>query len=364
MLWGRCLLGKTFNFSNKNFFYIHKGINMSEGSDAKKIKLGDAETLVKEQLEYYFGDSNYRRDKWMKSTAAENGGYIPVEKLLDFKKLANLLNEHGKDLAFLVETIKTLDSLELSEDEKLVKRKYPLPENDDSKERTLVIVCNCLVFLFSFFLLNFSLQSGLPTDGEKVTIDSVKTFFSQHGEVVSVSLQKNKEKQLTGSAYIEVKTVEDAKKIAALEDITFEESKLVVKLKTEHDEERKALRQKEKEKKKLDDRKKDIVKGVLIKFNTEPFEGLEAIEIRKYFAENFGNVKFVDTNSTNEEKVGYVRFSDVESCQNAMKSIEAKEFKYKETPIEATLLEGEDEEKYWSEKVLSSTTQTRKKRKR
>lgn len=115
---------------------------MAEETATKKTKLGDPQTLVREQVEYYFGDSNFRRDKWMKTTTSENGGYIPVSKLLDFKKLSHILADHGKDLAFLVESVADSDVVELSEDKTLIKRKHPLPEVDDSKERTLVVVCN------------------------------------------------------------------------------------------------------------------------------------------------------------------------------------------------------------------------------
>lgn len=196
------------------------------------------------------------------------------------------------------------------------------------------------------------------------TIDSVKEFFSQLGTVNSVSVQKNKEKELTGSAYVEFKNVDEAKALSEKADVTFEGSVLTFKVKSVHDEERKNLRQQEKDKKKAEDRKKDIVRGVLVKFNTEPFSEMEPIEIRKFFTEKYGNVKFVDTNPSNGEKTGFIRFTDVDSCKSAMASIEAKECVYNDKAIEASLVEGDEEETYWNEKVLSSTQQKKKKRKR
>lgn len=144
----------------------------------------------------------------------------------------------------------------------------------------------------------------------------------------------------------------------------FKDSVLTGKLRTVFDEERKALREEENKKKESEEKKKEIVKGVLIKVNNTPFEGVEAIDIRKFFTELYGNVKFVDTNSAKESNHIYVRFSDLESAEKAIKALQAKECKYNDKEVEGHLVEGEEEENYWNEKVLTKTSTQSKKGKR
>lgn len=82
---------------------------------------------------------------------------LPVEKLLDFNKLADLLKAHNKDLDFLTSAILKSEVLSFSDDHKMVKRKFPLPEVDDSKERTLVIVCYYNYVYFKYIILIYYL---------------------------------------------------------------------------------------------------------------------------------------------------------------------------------------------------------------
>lgn len=47
---------------------------MNDSNKKQKTEEIDVEKLVREQVEYYFSDSNFRRDKWMQKTCAENDG--------------------------------------------------------------------------------------------------------------------------------------------------------------------------------------------------------------------------------------------------------------------------------------------------
>lgn len=107
-----------------------------------------------------------------------------------------------------------------------------------------------------------------------------------------------------------------------------------------------------------------MVKGVLIKVNSSPFEGVEAIDIKKFFNDLYGNVKFVDTNTAKETNQIYVRFTDTDSTEKALNAFKAKECKYNDKEVEGQLVEGEEEEKYWNEKILSSNQTKKGKRKR
>ncbi|KAL0590046.1 hypothetical protein ABG067_001686 [Albugo candida] len=95
------------------------------------------EAQVKRQVEFYFSDSNFRRDRFLKEEVTKHqDGFIPFSVMFTFKKLAALTT----DPAVLQKAIEESDSLEMNESKDAIRRKSPLPEVDDSPERTLVFV--------------------------------------------------------------------------------------------------------------------------------------------------------------------------------------------------------------------------------
>lgn len=55
---------------------------MDESNKKQKTGETDIETLIREQVEYYFSNSNMRKDKWMQKTCSENDGCMWIYKLL------------------------------------------------------------------------------------------------------------------------------------------------------------------------------------------------------------------------------------------------------------------------------------------
>ena len=53
-------------------------VDVTTPNKKQKSNETDVETLIKEQVEYYFSDSNFRRDKWMNVTSAENDGCVSL----------------------------------------------------------------------------------------------------------------------------------------------------------------------------------------------------------------------------------------------------------------------------------------------
>ncbi|KAI9921341.1 hypothetical protein PsorP6_002577 [Peronosclerospora sorghi] len=91
---------------------------------------------IKKQVEFYFSDSNFRRDRFLREeTKKHDGGYVPFSVLFTFKKLAALT----VDATVLQKAISDSDIVELNEDKNALRRKNPLPETDDSPERTIVL---------------------------------------------------------------------------------------------------------------------------------------------------------------------------------------------------------------------------------
>ena len=119
---------------------------------------------IKKQIEFYFSDSNYPKDKFLQEKAKENEeGFIPLEVLTNFNRLKSIttdLDQIRKALGesdglfsyiFFLKMISLFFSLifylviVLNDDQTLIKRKHPVPSKLDTDARTLFIVS---LFLF------------------------------------------------------------------------------------------------------------------------------------------------------------------------------------------------------------------------
>ena len=121
---------------------------------------------ITKQVEFYFSDSNYRRDSFLRA-AAENDpeGFVPISTLLTFNKLKKLTTVE-EEVAVGAEAS---EQVVLSDDRKSIRRKIPLPEEDLSKQRTVYV-------------------KGFATDDSDANIDAIGEFFSRYGRVLFVGL--------------------------------------------------------------------------------------------------------------------------------------------------------------------------------
>jgi len=142
---------------------------------------------IKKQVEFYFSDSNYRKDNFLRTAAGSDPeGFVPINVLLTFNKLKQMTS----DPAVVAEAIKDSDSLVLHQSLDKVKRSQPLPEVDTSTERTLY-------------------AKGFPLDESVVSIDSITQFFSQFGKVNMVKLRRGSDRKFKGSVLVEFSTVQE-----------------------------------------------------------------------------------------------------------------------------------------------------------
>lgn len=136
---------------------------------------------IQSQLEYYFSDSNFRRDKFLRESADQNG-YVKIETLLRFNKLKALTTDPCAIVASVSGESKVI---ECNEEGTAIRRKHPLPELDNTQERTLVLGG------FGRTMPSIDQVKALfPT----CTIDSVR--FSRHN------------KKFQGFAYVEFHNVD------------------------------------------------------------------------------------------------------------------------------------------------------------
>jgi len=152
---------------------------------------------LKAQFEFYFSDSNYPKDKFLRAKASENDGYIPIALLATFKRIKSI----SEDIGHITAVLKSIDDLEMKDD--CVKRKRPIPEKDLSLSRSVY-------------------AKGFPGEETGVSIDTITEVFSKYGRVLSVrQLRTHKEKKLKGCAYIEFSSDEEAIKVIEAKEVAW-----------------------------------------------------------------------------------------------------------------------------------------------
>ena len=328
---------------------------------------------IKRQIEFYFSDSNFRKDKFLKSQAElDPNGFVPISVLLTFNRLKALTT----NVSLIVDAMKHSEVVDISDDGLKLKRNAELPADDNSMLKTLYV-------------------KGYPTDDPDVTIESVTAQFSAYGKVNLVHLRKIKlNKSFKGSCFIEYdqeSSVADA--VAAAHDgtdviIGYKDTKFFcvlpyVEWRKRHDAKLMKRHHVKEDKSssavtvKLGKRdssgeivkdessadkvvvevtpKVEFTSGLVLRINNIPSDA-DLFEIKDFF-KNIAEIKFVDYDSGSSE--AYVRTADLnastkvqEHLQSGSSSLRGEE-KGEGQGLAFVVLSGVEEQAYW-EKIASN----------
>ena len=162
-------------------------------------------TAIKEQVEFYFGEANMRKDKFLQKKTKESDGWVSIEVLLTFNKLKALTT----DVKTVADALKDSDLVEVSEDGTKIKRGSDIPSEDTTKVRTLYV-------------------KGYPVDDADVTIESVTEEFKSYGNIQYVRLRKDPmTKKFKGSVFVEF---DNRDSVAAIVKAAYEEDGKTMKM--------------------------------------------------------------------------------------------------------------------------------------
>ncbi|KAK9869863.1 hypothetical protein WA026_003588 [Henosepilachna vigintioctopunctata] len=302
----------------------------------------ELEEKIISQVEYYFGDINLPRDKFLKSKTEEDDGWVTIEVLLTFKRLANL----SKDSEIIGNALKKSESglLEVSEDNKKVRRnpEKQIPEFNETRRRELS--------------KRTAYAKGFPTDEE---LPNILNFLEPYGPIESCirrTLKKDSEVIFKGSCFIIFKDIDTCKKFIEAEEIKYKEVSLIRKWQEDYYASKKAeldeLKKSRKEKKfakqqEAHDKEKqhiDIPKGTILFFDgIEEGKTITREEIKDKINEIEGvEIAFIDFNKGDTE--GYLRLSKENSAPEFFKKLTDGELAVGEVKLKFKVLEGEEEE--------------------
>jgi len=182
----------------KEEIIVTDGVEVDPGMSGKIMK----------QLEYYFGDRNLAKDRFMLREVTLDEGWISLSTMLNFKRLASITSDKAK-IAKAVETSNS-EIVVIHESSKSKIRRNPnkpLPQNSDQ-----VVLTNNMKTVYI---------KGLPLT---LTLDAIEEFVSPHGKTMFVKFRKDAQGQFKGSVFIEFAQQEDCDKFVKLENVMFGDS--------------------------------------------------------------------------------------------------------------------------------------------
>lgn len=313
--------------------------NASEGNgtSASSVQPSKLEKEIIEQVEYYFGDSNLFRDKFLQAETQKNDGWIPISTLTTFKRLAAL----STDLKVIVDALDKSDEglLEISEDREKVRRhpERPLPEKNEETRQEIIS--------------RTAYAKGFPKDME---MPDFIEFFKDYPKVSHIVIRKYLDKptktyKSKGSVFVTFTTRDQCAAFLS-QDIKHKDTELIIKWQSDYYANKKTERQeKQKEKNAKLEPEIELPKGTVIvisdiKSGETTRSGLketvEALEAEVAF------VEFVQGNDK-----AHVRFTNENGAKDFVAKLEDGKLKLGEDETTVTVLEGEEEEKYLNECV-------------
>ncbi|XP_070186637.1 lupus La protein-like [Littorina saxatilis] len=331
--------------------------------------LTDLEKKIIRQVEYYFGDMNLPRDKFLQEKIKEDDGWVTMETMLNFNRLKTLSDDKEAICNALKKSTSGL--MEVSEDLTKIRRSPEKPLPDNTKERKEDLNARSVYV------------KGFPVDS---TLDTLMEFFEKFGKVDTIFMRREKaEKTFKGSVFVTFTSVDDEKKFLEEENVKYQEAELIkmkkddyFKMKGEEAKQKKketapadskedAEKKKEEDEQKLDEQ---MTKGSVL-FLKGLTKETTMEDVRAFFGE-FGNVAWVEYSKGDEKAL--LRFSEADAQASLDKAKATADGKViiNGAELESRVLEGEEEKEYWrkmfrdiaerKQRTKNRSFQTRKRR--
>ncbi|XP_064646624.1 lupus La protein-like [Lineus longissimus] len=327
---------------------------MSSENGEKTAEISTLEQRIIRQVEYYFGDANLTRDRFLQSEIKENeGGWVTMETMLKFNRLSSL----SEDIKMIVEALKksTAGLMEIHEDGTKIRRSpdKPLPSNtlerrEDVKDRSAYV-------------------KGFPTT---LTMNEILDWFDEYGPPDNVQMRRDAAREFKGSVFVLFKTKEDLGKFLAV-DSKYEETELIKMLKDDYfkkkaDEkkirrDKNVLEEEEKSQQKIEEERQRVLDG-MVKGAILHVKGLGENnniypkEIREFFTTG-AEVAWVEFEKGDDE--AWIRLGEEGGAQKAWDAAKNSEGKviFKEKELTHELVEGEAEFIYWKNRFQAREDQ-------
>ncbi|XP_071450711.1 la protein homolog [Hetaerina americana] len=188
----------------------------------KEVGNAELDQKIVRQVEYYFGDFNLPRDKFLQEQIKLDDGWIPLTTMLNFKRLATLTT----DLDIIADALKKSSKLiEVDGEKKKIRRssEKPLPAMTESRMKE--------VQARTIYCKGFT--------KENATLDKLLEYFGQFGTVDNIQMRSYLDKATNeyifkGSVFVLFATKEEAEEFLKKDTVEYEGVKLLTKRQEEY----------------------------------------------------------------------------------------------------------------------------------
>ncbi|XP_026756947.2 la protein homolog [Galleria mellonella] len=306
----------------------------------------EVDNAIIRQVEYYFSDVNLPRDKFLREQVKLDDGWIPIEVLTTFNRLAKL----SKDVNVIAKALNNSTSglLEVSEDNKKVRRSPEMPIPEMNEERRKELMSRTIY------------AKGFPKHS---VLDDLLKFFKQYEEVENVLMRRyldshTKARHFKGSVFATFKTKEQAEKFVNSKPVKYNDTELLihwqeeyVKLKQEEFAAKKAKKEQKKEKDaeaKADKEELKLPTGTVLHFS-EGDDKMTREDVKEALGALGADIAFIDFKVGDSE--GWVRLTKENAAKEVSEKITDGKIKINEKSVVFRVLQDEEEKAYLKKTV-------------
>ncbi|XP_067120853.1 lupus La protein homolog A [Centruroides vittatus] len=311
-------------------------------------EITDVEEKIIQQIEYYFGDFNLRRDKYMKEKIALDDGWVPLETLITFNRLKALTTDFDQIVTALKKSPNNL--IEVNCELTKIRRnpEKPVSENGSYEEDKLKERC---VYVKRF--------------PDNITLDELQEFFKKFGTVENILMRRfAQSKKFRGSVFATFATKDDAEKFMNLTVVKYENATLSRETRKEYEKRKdqeiaKIKEQKEKKQKQKEALQNEMeelqnemeeeknIKGCLLKL-TGVTKELDWAKIKEFFRP-FSSLAYVEIKEDKGEAIlRFIGEGDAKvALEKAIAMREDKKLIINNVEVEGIVLEGKEENEHW-----------------
>uniref|UniRef100_A0A1L8EI94 Putative rna-binding protein la n=2 Tax=Haematobia irritans TaxID=7368 RepID=A0A1L8EI94_HAEIR len=317
----------------------------TETTKTDEESVSPIQSKIMRQVEYYFGDSNLNRDKFLlDQISKDSDGWVPISVLLTFKRLASL----STDEAVIAEACEKSDEglVEVSEDKTKIRRhpERPMPEHNEERRKDI--------------MTRTAYAKGFPLDS---TMDELLEYFGGFEKVVHINMRKYLDKptktyKFKGSVFVTFEKKEQTENFIEKANPKYKDTQLIVKWQEKYIEEKREEQKAKTNKKKEKKEKEEEAQFTLPKGSVLFFEGATEAVTRELIKEGVQKVSsdwdiaYVDY--SRGDKTGHVRFHEEDSAEKYMEKLEEKKLKLNdEITLDVRTLTEEEEKAFLAKAV-------------
>ncbi|XP_017152656.2 la protein homolog [Drosophila miranda] len=321
------------------------GDSKEEPASAEDGDFSKEERAIIRQVEYYFGDANLNRDKFLREQIAKNeDGWVPLSVLITFKRLATLSTDFDEIIAALNKSDEGL--VQISEDKQSLRRhpERPIPEHNEERRKEIQE--------------RTAYAKGFPLDS---LMSELLDFFASYEKVVNITMRKHYDKptksyKFKGSIFLTFETKDQATAFLEKDNkVVYKERELLRKWQIDYLKEKQEEYQLKSEKKQKKKEAKaepaiELPKNAIVVFEGAP-ETVSREEIREAFekVKDF-DIAYIEFNKGDTK--GSVRLTEADAAEKYISKVEEGKLKFNEE-VNLTLRKAtEDEEKTFLDKAV------------